>query len=138
MLTQPFNLVSAPQRLRHLSWVILFLALVTRLKDVTVRDRWKWKDWGTLGTLKCGNKISFVTCVMYCTSTGLGHVNIIRHLDAGEISKSCPEGHGRLEMVSRACFPGHVQTITRSLNTASGRRFSADTTNGINTLSPVR
>lgn len=94
------------------------------------------KVGGPLGTLKCGNKISFVTCVMYCTSPGLGHVNIIRHLEAGEISKSCPEDHGSLEMVSRACFPGHAQIITRSLSTASGEMVSPDTISGINTLSP--
>lgn len=36
------------------------------------------------------------------TDPRLGHVDMIGHLEAGEIPKSCPEDHGRLERVSRA------------------------------------
>lgn len=38
---------------------------------------------GPQGILKHGNKTSFVTCVLSCTSAGLGDVSIIWHLEMG-------------------------------------------------------
>lgn len=49
------------------------------------------KGEGPQGILKRGNKIAFVTCVMCCTSAGLGDANILWHLEMGQIPRSCPE-----------------------------------------------